>query len=182
MRKYNGTSHKDVNPQWLNCPDITTSAADTTTSLEVQVPIARVADSNKSVVLELFKVVAEISGFPSSASVAEAVDTKTLVVGTRNGGTTNLTFNDGSTICSFNTAQRHAFTAAGTYNRIEDSIIQEFNLQDGAGNGLLVGSDSIFLQLQSSGYGVTITGRVKILYRFKTVSYVEWIGIVQSQQ
>lgn len=65
------------------------------------------------------------------------------------------------------------------------------DLTDGAGHGVLVATDNIFLTLQTAatvvGASATITaatgfGECAILYRFKEVGLAEYIGIVQSQQ
>ena len=59
------------------------------------------------------------------------------------------------------------------------------DLTDGAGHGILVATDSIFLTgyVPSNWYtNGTNTVFVKLLYRWKDVSLAEYIGIVQSQQ
>lgn len=180
-KRYRGGGIKDIKPQWLNCPTLTQTAADTTTSLEVQLPIARIASTTSATVIEIFKVCALTTGFPTIASVTETADSQTLSVSTSTGGTTDLAFNDSRVICQFSKQQRGAFTAGGTYSRM-DNIVQEFNLTDQNGNGLLVASDSIFLQMSSVTTGNANAAQVKILYRFKTIGYLEFVGIVQSQQ
>lgn len=63
---------------------------------------------------------------------------------------------------------------------IEDRV-WSIDLTDGAGHGVLVATDTIYV----GGIGVAglWTGAgFRMLYRFKTVSLEEYIGIVQSQQ
>lgn len=63
-------------------------------------------------------------------------------------------------------------------------------MTDGAGHGVLVATDNIYLTLQtalssvigSSVGGIQGFGEAAILYRFKEVGLAEYIGIVQSQQ
>ena len=172
---------KDIKPQWLNCPTVTQTGADTTTSLEVQLPIARIASTTSATVIEILRVYAALTGLPTIASVTEAVDSQTLTISTSSGGTVDLAFNDGRVLCVFSRQQRGAFTAGGTYSRTNNEIM-EFNLTDNNGNGVLVASDSIFLQLSSVTTGNANIAQVKVLYRFKSVGYLEYIGIAQSQQ
>ena len=59
------------------------------------------------------------------------------------------------------------------------------DITDGAGHGVLVGTDSIYITgfVPSSWYlNGTNTVFAKLLYRWKDVSLAEYIGIVQSQQ
>ena len=56
------------------------------------------------------------------------------------------------------------------------------DLTDGAGHGVLVGTDNIYLQIVSVTTGSANTINCKILYRWKDVSTTEYVGIVQSQQ
>lgn len=63
------------------------------------------------------------------------------------------------------------------------STQQTQDLTDGAGHGVLVATDAIYLQIFTTGVANTSeTGRFRMLYRFKNVSLAEYIGIVQSQQ
>lgn len=62
----------------------------------------------------------------------------------------------------------------------QDPVVHD--LTDGAGHGLLVASDFLFVQLGSYGMVGRCEVKCKILYRYKQVSLTEYIGIVQSQQ
>lgn len=172
---------KDVNPQWLSAPSIAQSGADTTTSAEIVLPVSRIANATRATVIELLKVVVQFSRLPAIAAVGESLDTETFALSTVNRTTTNAVINDSSTICMLDIAQRGAFTAGGSYGNTMGSVIQTFDLTDGAGHGVLIGTDSVFGQIQSSGTGATNSALVKLLYRFKNVGMFEWIGMVQSQ-
>lgn len=56
------------------------------------------------------------------------------------------------------------------------------DLTDGAGHGIIVATDNIYVTLFSAGTGVAAEVDVKIMYRFKNVALAEYIGVVQSQQ
>jgi hypothetical protein len=58
---------------------------------------------------------------------------------------------------------------------------QVLDLTDGAGHGLLIATDNIFMTVYSTNTGVANEVGCKILYRWKNVSVEEYIGIVQSQ-
>jgi len=73
----------------------------------------------------------------------------------------------------------------------DNESIDIHDLTDGAGHGILIATDQIFLTQQTSlacltasGTADSITGFVQadLIYRFKEVKLQEYIGIVQSQQ
>jgi hypothetical protein len=76
---------------------------------------------------------------------------------------------------------RGAFTAAGTFEFGED-LIDDIDLTDGAGHGVLVATDSIFIGAATTSYAGAATFYARVFYRFKEVTLQEYIGIVQSQQ
>jgi len=76
---------------------------------------------------------------------------------------------------------RNAFTAGGSVAQVQD-VFKTFDCTDGAGHGILVATDSIFISCSQIGYTAAAPIAFKIMYRLKTVSLTEYIGIVQSQQ
>ncbi|GAG62860.1 unnamed protein product, partial [marine sediment metagenome] len=63
-----------------------------------------------------------------------------------------------------------------------DDCVYMWDCTDDIGHGILVASDYIYVQGDTTGYGVGAEFNFKILYRFKNVRLQEYIGIVQSQQ
>lgn len=62
---------------------------------------------------------------------------------------------------------------------------QSHTLHDGAGHGILIATDNLYLGVTTRGADVTTqaqTGTAHIMYRIKAVGLTEYIGIVQSQQ
>lgn len=55
------------------------------------------------------------------------------------------------------------------------------DLTDGAGHGILIATDQLFLQIASNSTTIANEVAFKILYRWKNVPLSEYIGIVQSQ-
>jgi hypothetical protein len=99
-------------------------------------------------------------------------------VSTRNLSTTTTNFNEPSVLAYY--AISTQLTTSGAF-AVEQPYC--YDMTDGAGHGMLVGTDNIYLQLGTVGSPVsTAICDVKILYRFKQVTLSEYIGIVQSQQ
>lgn len=172
----------DVNPQLLS-DSAAQSAADTTTTTQLTLPIQRIASNapSQAIVMEVLKIYVQMPAFGSIASAAETSDSMNLVFSTRNTGTTNQSMSDPQVFAVARSIRQGAFTAVGTYGYQEFPIIM-LDLTDGAGHGILIATDQIFLQAISAGTGNTNTFQYKILYRWKRVSLAEYIGIVQSQQ
>lgn len=170
----------DVNPQWLT-GTFTQTAADTTSSNPITLPIQRLPQQGGAQVMEVLKIMYNHTPFPAIAAVGESLDLISAFFSTSNFGTTAVTIAEPRVFDGFNRAQRGAFTAGGTYAYVDTTTIIH-DLMDGAGHGLLIATDQIFIQIQSTGTGVANTVQFKILYRMKNVSLQEYIGIVQSQQ
>lgn len=74
-----------------------------------------------------------------------------------------------------------AFTAAGSLSNVYNQML-EMDLTDGAGHGLLLATNSIFMQGDTTLFTPAVAVfDCKMLYRFKTVDILEYVGIVQSQ-
>ena len=172
----------DVNPQLLS-DSITQSAADTTTTQQVVLPIQRIAANAPStaIVMEVLKIWVQNAAFGDVGNVAETSKSQNLVFSTRNTGTTNQSLADPAVFAVIRTTQQGAWTAAGSY-AYQEFNIQTVDLTDGAGHGILIATDSIFVQAVSAATGNANMMQWKILYRWKRVSLAEYIGIVQSQQ
>ena len=131
--------------------------------------------------MEVLKMVVELPTFPAIASVTEATDSHQFFISTTSFGTTATTFAEPRVFAGWTRINQAVFTAAGTYMSNYDNT-KIMDLTDGAGHGILVATDNIFIQVISVGTGLTNTVRIKLLYRWKNVSLQEYIGIVQSQQ
>lgn len=160
----------DVNPQWLKIR-LAETVADTTISVQQTIPVQRLQDrSGKSQVMEILRVYFMFENLP------EVDSAQNIVLTTKNFGTTNVVLNDPSIIAFSNNGVR--LTTSGQYYAQQPYMI---DVTDGAGHGLLVATDSIFMQVNSATTGATVTCNAHILYRWKNVSLAEYIGIVQSQ-
>lgn len=170
----------DVNPQLLSgsAPQVTT---DTPATTEVALPVTRVPSADVVTIIEVLKVWVT---FPSATetAVTEAERYATVSFSTKSGGTTAILFSDPNTFAQINLNAETAFTAAGTYDTVWYNPSM-FDCTDGAGHGILVATDKIYVQFASTAWNTAAqTAYWKMLYRFKTVGILEYVGIVQSQQ
>lgn len=164
----------DVNPQILTA-SVTQTAADTTTTLEIPIPIARFQQKKgKSIVFEILKIdyhfgdivtpggQVRVGGFFTTA-VPPAVN---IVLDTTCFSAYEI---DGL----FSTAVGFAYSKRGPWTDV---------LNDGAAHGFLVAVDNIFLTVTSANTSVANRVTAKIFYRFKEVALEEYLGIVSGQQ
>lgn len=162
----------DVNPQWFTL-NATQSGADATTTDSFPIPVQRLPSGRGAQVMEIFTVV----WWPGNTVVSAASNTITLSVTTRNFGTTAVPLNDASQIARF----RRSITTSTAVGHMVNDEPYVMNLTDGAGHGILVATDSIFVQLVSTTTSQTVDAVVRLFYRWKNVGLAEYVGIVQSQ-
>lgn len=173
----------DVNPQYLN---FTFPAVSSGTVVEVPLgtPIVRVGEAGKdtAIIMEILKIYFE--GI-NEADAAATQDERSIAfsVTTLSSGATPVLVPLGNPRCiaAMKRFTNTAFTAAGTGMTENATSPMVWDCTDGAGHGILVATDNIFLQCAVEAAG-SVTPGGKILYRFKKVKLVEYIGIVQSQQ
>lgn len=175
---------RDVNPQYLHGA-VTLSAANTTTTETLGTPIVRVGPQTdgQAIIMEVLKVYADmaVADLDNAAATQRA---STLLFSTTSFGATAPAagFAEPRVFAQIQHQVRNAFTAAGTGVLDMLNDVQVFDCTDGAGHGILIATDNIFIQGSSANFTATLTIPFKILYRFKRVSLIEYIGIVQSQQ
>lgn len=179
---YNGSltgGSGDVNPQFMNL-SATQTAADAFTQVTFPIPIQRLQNSGRAQVMEILKVFCESAALTTVA--AGAINHRISVQMTTKSFAAEVLLSEPTCFFRYQKDNINAFTATGTgglYQEFEPNI-QDFT--DGAGHGILVASDNIFLGIASLATGAANNVQVKILYRWKDVSIQEYVGIVQSQQ
>jgi hypothetical protein len=188
----------DVNPQFLSW-SVVQDAADSTTTLAVNIPVQRLPTTGRAQVMEVLSVKYDGStlGGSSTAEVPRRYDASlddhmelhfdewsrslTVRIATRNPGTTAVGYNDPSVFSYYNKTKYGIFTAGGSYFIIEHEPYVD-DLTDGAGHGYLVATDIIYIQISSQQTGSAQSCQGKLYYRWKNVNLQEYIGIVQGQQ
>lgn len=163
---------KDVNPQYFTMTAVM-SGNDTTTTTQFPIPIQRLPQGGRAQVMEVLKVY----WYASAITVTEIDASLIAFLTTKNFGSTAINYNESTIIDGFRRDIR--LTTSGMYVA-DNPVIHD--LTDNQGHGVLVASDNMYIQLQSSGTSSTNTTYVKCLYRWKDVSVQEYVGIVQSQQ
>lgn len=166
----------DVNPQVLTLT-ITMSAANTPTVVARNLPIPRLPTrEGRNLVIELLSV----EYFRVAEQVTNGADNISLAI---------LTTNP-SAFASFALALQDprvlsaAFTGiyAAAATTIDYHKYFYDDLTDQAGHGILLASDTLYFAAYSSGKAIADAYVCKVNYRWKDVSLVEYIGIVQSEQ
>lgn len=160
----------DVNPQWYKF-SCTQSAADTTTTTAIPLPVPKLPSSKKPTVVEVLKVYWDNQVNVETDNFIQAI------LSTKNYGTTVPSITDGGIIDQIYQAIK--ITTSGQIISIAPVI---HDLTDGAGHGMLVATDNIYLQVNSAATSQAIPVVCWILYRMKEITLAEYIGIVQSQQ
>lgn len=175
---------RDVNPQFLH-GRVTLSAANTVTEVTLGTPIVRVGPqtNGKSIIMEVLKIFVQMPEVDADAAAATGRAFTIQFGTTSSGATAALRGSDDPRIFAhFVHSVRNAFTAAGTGLLDIQDDMSVMDLTDGAGHGILIATDNIFIDAVTSNQTAASAFPFKILYRFKEVSLVEYIGIVQSQQ
>lgn len=162
---------RDVSPQFYTFT-ASQSAADTTTTTQIPIPVEKLSSSTNPTIIEVLKMF-----FWLDNNVVEADNEIQIYVSTKSSGTTNTNYSDATVFAGY---QRQWFITTSGGALVTQPVIQD--LTDGAGHGVLIGTDNIYVQIRSGSTSLANTVRIKMLYRFKRVGLAEYIGIVQSQQ
>lgn len=181
----------DVNPQWFNLSTVQASAdANTTTAFAL--PVQRLNNkTGKSLVMEILRICWDLPLYePPAASTFSSYG----FLSTKDPGlpqpATSISLNTAVQIRKAGTTLDYiARTIQTGVSNSATAIYDEpvyHDVQDGAGHGVLVATDTIYLSIATAVASSTATGQfnnitARLLYRWKEVSLQEYIGIVQSQ-
>lgn len=149
-------------------------------SAQYPVPVPRFGSSSgSSTVMEVLRIIWILDDIPTPAgqySLVTSLSTAALADGS---GSTIRFVADPRTFAYYSLDGIFA-TAAGF--AFASRIINQ-DLSDGSGRGILVATDSFFLNYLLQGpAGTTAKIAAKIYYRLKNITLQEYVGIVQSQQ
>lgn len=170
---------KDVNPQQINIV-LTQPGVDTDLNLQLPLPIPRLpTKQGKNLVIELLWV--EYFWETPAIPAAGTQSLVQVVMSTNAFGAAvapNGCLEDNRTLSVYRTAILNA-TSVG-FQQVQ--VKETDDTTDQSGHGILIATDNIFFNFQSTATGVANAVVVKLGYRWKEVTLVEYIGIVQSQQ
>ena len=171
----------DVNPQYFNMtltqlnPNALTEAAFNTPVVRLPGPSGRVT------IMELLKVYWMAVGWSPGLAAILTQSQYMSLSSVPMGIIAIANLSEPNVIAQLNIQQTIAWTAAGSLADSQDHLVS-VDLTDGAGHGILFAGDRIYMQISTANMVGNKAFHVKILYRFKTVSLTEYVGIVQSQQ
>lgn len=161
----------DVNPQFMNLA-LTESAANTFTQTEFPIPVLRgVIGRDKYQVMEVLKVEFFNGGF----------STIDIVVGHLQLTTSSKTarvFGNDPDVIAYSVIDVDFLTGG---SQAVDTQPKTWDLTDGAGHGIIVASQSIFLACQGTGQVAATVNFCRVLYRFKNISVQEFVGLAIQQ-
>ena len=169
----------DVNPQFMNL-QVTQSAADTFTQVTFPVPIQRLQQSGRAQVMEVLKIFAEASSIQVASAVIVTRSISAQLTTKSFAASVNLA--EPTCFWRYQKEVSNAFSTGGSLTVASEVEPYISDMTDGAGHGVLIATDNIFLGLGSTQTSISNSVTVKILYRWKDVSIQEYVGIVQSQQ
>lgn len=185
---------RDVSPQFMTL--VALSAVGTSNSVGLRdnvfpVPITRIpGNSNRITIIEVLKVFFDLpllENWHPSSWVAGILYNRSqrVFLTTHDPSGKVLDADDPSVIAWIRQNQSNA-----TADALAGNIVQTFtgpwvfDCTDGAGHGVLVATDRLFVQVYTSNINTNEGTHfdLKVLYRFKEVSLAEYVGIVQGQQ
>jgi len=168
----------DVNPQFMHLKAVMI-ANDTYLEAPFPLPVQRLQLDNSSQVMEVLKVWFEVA--PTLSTSAAQTNIRKLAQITTKSQTAIVNINEPSLVAKMATDAFNAFTPAQTYGTFAPVMPVSYDLTDGAGHGLLVGTDNLYFGVDTDNTGGTSTFYCNILYRWKNISKIEYVGLVQSQ-
>lgn len=175
----------DVNPQYLTIFYLESAPNPLLETMQVSVPISRLQEKGgKATVLEVLWVEWTVShqfdlalgpGNTSPDAVATLSTTKL----------SKFDLSDPTVFASYFKSYllfQPALPATPNGKVVDNGLFPvRQDLTDGAGHGILVATDNIYLSVSDTDMSLPTIWLVKIAYRFKNVPLQEYIGIVQSQ-
>lgn len=174
----------DVNPQYLS-GQLILSAANIATEVVLFTPIVRIGPQTggKTTIMELLKLWVDMPSIDAENPAAQGRIMQFSMSTSSSGATPAIMLiSNAHCLAGVAHATRNAFTAAGSAMLESKAEPAVWDFTDGAGHGILVATDNLFIQGKTTNQTGISQFEWKLMYRFKSVSLVEYIGIVQSQQ
>lgn len=165
--------------RFLNEPDTYSTLTREWSFTQFNVPTPKMGtSSSKATVLEVLKVFFDVNAMSAGVNSSLGIFVQTRKPGTLNSLDDVL---DPSVIAYYRWTHQFAGSLANGATS-QDTATAMVDVTDGDGHGVLVATDQLYLNLKSEATGGTHVGTCKILFRYKTIGVLEYVGIVQSQQ
>lgn len=168
----------DVNPQIFTVRGVQPTP-DSAATFAFPVPVPRYgATKTKATVMEILRVDWILDDVSIATGATSCTYSASLATSSPDMSSSSSLLADPKAFAYFNIDIVVAtLTGIGVSSRAKSD-----RLDDGAGHGLLVATDQIWLGFTTNQSGRANTVTAKITYRMKDVALVEYIGMVQSQQ
>jgi hypothetical protein len=150
---------------------------DTTLTTSFPLPVMRnfsSSNGSKAQVVEALKIVVQ---FPTGSLLSNASTRAIVAFSTKNHAAVVTSLADADTFAVIGYENELA-----TNGGVSVPVTQTFDFTDGMGNGILLATDNIFVQVQSANTATLTTISAKLFYRIYSATVTEYVGIVQSQQ
>jgi len=166
----------DLKPQIFSI-QATQTAADTFTTVTFRTPVPHMPTANKATVMEILQV------YLDDFLASQEVDSFVGVILQSGSATPNSSFTVAIADPRVIAFMDYRLSAVGSPTALlERAFPRVMDLSDGAGNGILLATDTLTLAIYSSSTSVAHVVTAKLIYRMTNVSMMEYVGIVQSQQ
>lgn len=180
----------DVRPQWFRITSATQATAQQTISTQASLPVQRLKTRGKSQVMEILAVryfdslIYEMVALTDNTKAMHVMALTTSFV-----SNTNLLTVDNPRVIDMALPFSAAKGSTTTCREGEAFIIHK--LDDGAGHGILVAADQLYLNYSTQNTAMGIISPASallgfccawVLYRMVNVGITEYIGILQSEQ
>jgi hypothetical protein len=171
----------DVNPQQLIFPGMTLVGANTYSQQIINLPVSQLPVKNgKAIVMEILKIYWDL---PTFGSNMPAGDTNWICQAQLSTASSNGINTSAPQIFAYvkrKSKGQEGGAASSYYTTWTEPEIQDYT--DGAGHGMLVATNSIFMGANTSNFTASVSFGCRILYRWKEVGLTEYLGMVQQQQ
>lgn len=174
-RKRGSGYGQDVNPQWWNLGVCSETVADTPKITTINTPLPRVPMGERSTVIEILGVEWTYDGI----TVATAANTYAAALKTANSapavGTALAA--DPSVLVQ----DQWGLYGASAASFASIPTVRYTNCQDADGHGILMAADQVFVYVGTKLTTGVMNVCPRVLYRFKNVGLIEYVGMLQSQ-
>lgn len=160
------TNNEDVNPQFMHGAT-TETAANTFTQTTLPTPV--VSQGEQVYIMELLKLFV----FMDSGALGDGDSVNWQLTKASQSATVN--FDNPDVILRGSQLSTHLTSG---HNEIYNP--HQYDLSDGAGNGLLMAKRNLYFGVQGVSQAGALSVRFKLLYRLKKVPASEYIGIIEE--
>lgn len=163
---------KDVNPQYATV-SVTESAANTFTQATLALPVLRGGNMGRGSRYQVIELLWAWLDLQTNAGATG--DGRDVILATTS-QTALQTLQNPDVLFKYN--DLITITTSGLYVEQNPHV---FDFRDGAGHGIIVATENLYLGVIGTSQTATQTARCRIFYRFKNISIDEFVGLAIQQ-